>query len=81
MLMHCKKIPKKLQSEINKEFKKQIGDLDLGEFNDIKKLLDTNTKESNNLENVLKDKISQDELQKQLGSKALDGLVDKLKFF
>ncbi|MDQ7044068.1 MAG: TIGR03545 family protein [Sulfurimonas sp.] len=76
-----KKYQKKLQSEINKEFKKQIGDLDLGEFNDIKKLLDTNAKESNNLENILKDKISQDELQKQLGSKALDGLVDKLKFF
>ena len=58
-----------------------MGSLDLGEFNDVKKLLNANTKDSNALENILKDNISQDALQKQLGDKALGGFGDKLKLF
>ena len=77
----AKKYQKKLQAGINKEFDKQVGSLDLGEFNDVKKLLNANTKDSNALENVLKDNVSQDALQKQLGDKALGGFGDKLKLF
>ena len=77
----AKKYQKKLQAGINKEFDKQVDSLDLGEFNDVKKLLNANTKDSNALENVLKDNVSQDALQKQLGDKALGGFGDKLKLF
>jgi len=76
-----KKYQKKLQAEINKEFNKQVGELDLGEFNDVKKLLNANTKDSNALENILKKNISQDALQKQLGSDALGGALKNLKLF
>jgi len=76
-----KKYQKKLQAEINKEFNKQLGELDLGEFNDVKNLLNANTKDSNALENIIKKNISQDALQKQLSSDAVGGLLKNLKLF
>ena len=76
-----KKYQKRLQAEINREFNKQVAELDLGEFNDVKKLLNTNSKDSNALENIIEKNISQDALQKQLGSKALGDALKNLKLF
>jgi len=74
-----KKYKAKLKVAVSKEFTKQLGDIDLGEFNDVQKILDSNTKDSNALENILKKHISKEAMQKQLQSKGVDKLKSKLK--
>ncbi len=76
-----KKYKKELKIAINREFKKQVGSLNLGEFTDIEKLLNSNAKEGSSLQNLIKKNISKDAMQKQLGSKALNKFTKGLKLF
>ena len=75
------KYKKELKVAINREFKKQVGDLDLGEFADVEKLLNTNAKEGASVENLIKNNISKDAMQKQLGSKSIEKYTKGLKLF
>lgn len=76
-----KKYKAKLKAAVAKEFKKQLGDIDLGEFNDVENILNADTKDSNALENLLQKHVSKDAMQKQLQSKGVDKLKSKLKFW
>ena len=76
-----KKYKAKLKVAVQEEFTKQLGDIDLGEFNDVEKILNSNTKDGNALENILKKNVSKDAMQKQLQSKGVDKLKSKLKFW
>ena len=75
------KYKKELKVAINREFKKQVGSLNLGQFADIEKLLNTNAKEGLSLQNLIKKNISKDAMQKQLGSKTLEKFTKGLKLF
>ena len=75
------KYKKQLKVAVNKEFKKQLGSIDLGEFNDVEKILSSGLSDSASLEKLIEKNISKKSMQKQLESKALKGLGDKLKFF
>jgi uncharacterized protein (TIGR03545 family)/uncharacterized protein (TIGR03546 family) len=74
-----KKYKKKLQLAINKTFKKQLGDIDLGEFNDVQKIIDSSINDSSSLKKKIKQSISKDALEKQLKSDTAKKLEDKLK--
>jgi len=71
----------KLKVAIQQEFTKQLGDMDLGEFNDIEKILNANEKDSDALESLLKKNVSKEAMQKQLQSKGIEKLKSKLKFW
>lgn len=84
-----KKYKEKLKVAINREFKKQLGDIDLGQFNDVEKILDGSLKDSSSLEKMLKKSVSKEAMQKKLKSegikklesKGLDKLKSKLKLW
>ncbi len=71
----------KLKSEIQKEFTKQLGDIDLGEFNDVEKILNAALKDNKSLEKLLEKNISKKSMQKKLEKEAIKSLSSKLKFF
>ncbi len=73
------KYKKKLKSAVNRAFKEQLGDIDLGEFNDVEKLLDSSLDDSSSLKESIKKSISKDALKKQLKSDSVKKLKDKLK--
>ena len=75
------KYKKELKVAINKEFKKQVGDLNIEGFDEIGDLLDSNKDASKTLEKLLEKNVSKDAMQKQLQSGALKSLGSQLKLF
>jgi len=75
------KYKKKLKLAINQEFKNQLGDINLGEFNDVEKVLKSGLNDSKSLEKIIEKNISKKAMQKQIESKVIKGFSDKLKFF
>ena len=73
------KYKKKLKIAINKEFKKQVGDIDIEGFEEIGDLLDENKDTSKTLEKLLKKNVSKEAMQKKLQDKALKSLGKKFK--
>ena len=76
------KYKKELKATINKRFKEELGDIDLGEFNDVEKLIDTALNDNDSLTDSLDKYTSKEALQKQLQSDSTKKLKNKiLKFF
>ena len=76
------KYKKELKSAINKRFKEELGDIDLGEFNDVEKLIDSAMSENGSLQESIDKNLSKDRLKKELKSDSAKKLKNKiLKFF
>ena len=67
-----------LKERVNKEFKKQLGEIDLGEFNDVEKLL-TKDGAYSAIEQQIEKKFSKKALEKKYKDKAKKAAKEKLK--
>jgi uncharacterized protein (TIGR03545 family)/uncharacterized protein (TIGR03546 family) len=73
-----KKYRAQLKERVNQEFKKQLGEIDLGEFNDVEKLLSKDGAYSA-IEQQIEKKFSKKALEKKYNDKAKNAAKDKLK--